>query len=68
MGRSSEKFFKAYYRYGFYIGLPFYLVLLLVLSRDTITSLACYSVIIMYVIVDLTATYLAWQRCSGKDF
>ena len=68
MGRSSERFFKTYYRYGFYIGLPFYFVLMFVLSRDPISSRACYSVIIMYVLVDLTVTYIAWQKCSGKGF
>ena len=68
-GRSSERFHKAYYRYGFWIGIPFTLVFwIIIYSSEEMTTASCYGLIFLIIVFDVTITYLAWQKCSGKGF
>ena len=68
-GRSSERFHKAYYRYGFWIGIPFSLVFLVIVrSSEELSPAVCYAMVFIYILFDVTVTYMAWQKCSGKGF
>ena len=67
-GRSSERFHKAYYRYGFWLGIPVSLVFWVVFTQEYVTTASCYALIIIYIVFDVTVTYMAWQNNSGKGF
>ena len=64
-GRSSETFFKAYYRYGAYATAPFSIPLaILIFWSDSTDPTPCYALAILYVITQVFVFYLAWRRCS----